>query len=112
MKVLLLRGYKSQTYEEKIMKIANITVDVIIRSINKSILVKKHLSKILSHYNLDDFDMIYLASLSACATSIIDQKHAHKITLIAPFFLTLISIRNLTKQPPNFKLGGYKLESI
>jgi hypothetical protein len=95
MQVLVLRGYRSKDKSKEIIQIKDISITIELIPLGNPILIRKSMKKILSNHNLNNYDKIYLASMSACATSLIDKKHFHKIILVAPFFLRFKTIYQL-----------------
>lgn len=88
MKVLVIRGYDSHEHFEEIIHLENKKIEVTIVPIGKPILLKKKLKKIISEYDFECYDKIYLISMASCMTSLIDQKHIPKVSLITPFSCT------------------------
>lgn len=101
MNILVFRGYTSSEYSKEVINIGDESVNVTMVPIGEPRLVRKKFKQLLSKYNLDDYDYIYLVSMSSCMTSIIDKKYFNKLCLITPFYLHLKPIRQLLRV--NFK---------
>lgn len=87
MNILVFRGYTSSQHSKQIVNINDKDITVTMVPIGKPILVRKKFNKLLSNYNLDNYDHIYLVSMSSCMTSLIDKKFLKKVCLITPFYL-------------------------
>ena len=109
MKILIIRGYDSHEYFEETIEVRGQTANVTIVPIGKPLLLKKRLKKIVSQYDFDDYDKIYLISIASCLTSIIDDKYIPKIALITPFFLYSRPICQLLKSTPKDFFGCHIL---
>ncbi|MFT4694076.1 MAG: hypothetical protein ACI8TE_000975 [Francisella sp.] len=109
MKVLVIRGYDSHEHFEEIVEVNGQTVSVTIVPIGKPIFLRKRLRKIMTEYNFDDYDRIYLISIASCLTSLVDDKHIFKIALITPFFLYSRLICQLLKSTPKDFFGCHIL---
>ena len=51
----------------------------------------------MSKYALDNYDRVYLISMSSCLTSLVEDRHLAKISLITPFYLYTKPICQLLK---------------
>ena len=109
MKILIVRGYDSYEYFEETIDVKGQIVNITIVPIGKPVLLKKKFKQIISQYNFDDYDRIYLISMASCLTSIVDSKYIPKITLITPFFLYSRPICQLLKSSPKDFFGSHIL---
>ena len=109
MKILVIRGYDSHEYFEETFEVNGQAVNVTIVPMGKPVLLKKRLKKIITEYDVNNYDKIYLISMASCLTSIVDDRHISKITLITPFFLYSRPIYHLLKSKFKDFFGCYIL---
>ena len=109
MKVLVIRGYDSHEHFEEIVEVNGQTVNVTIVPMGKPVLLKKSLKKIIAEYDFDNYDKIYLISMASCLTSIVDDRHIPKISLITPFYLFSKPVCKLLKSKIKDFFGCYIL---
>lgn len=109
MNILVIRGYSSENSFKQTIDINNKKIDLTVVHIGKPILVRKRLKQILSEHNFDNYDYIYVVSMSSCITSIIEERHFSKLCMITPFFLHSRSVRILLKSTPKDFFGCHIL---
>ncbi len=103
MKILVIRGYKSENFFEHTLDLNGTKAHLTIEPIGEPVLVKKKLLSILAKYNLDEFDHIYTVSMSSCMTSLIDAKYFDKLCMVTPFYLYNRPVFKLLKSRSKFK---------
>ena len=109
MKVLVIRGYNSCVSMEDDIEINGRNVNVIMEPIGKPVKLKRKLVSILAKHNPEDYDQIYLVSMSSCMTSLIDEKYLDKVCMITPFYLYTRSVCQLLKSAPKDFFGCHIL---
>ena len=112
MKILIIRGYNSFAFIKQVINVNNNDIEITNVPIGKPVRLKNKLQSIISCYNFDDYDQIYLVSMSSCIASLVDEKYFEKICMITPFFLYTRPVCILLKSTPRDFFGCHILMAI